>query len=174
MSSRTRPRARTVKVPAGATSVRIPRQRGRRQQSFLLVVPERPTLTSQALRTAGRLLWRHRLALLPTGLAVLSLIVTAVLHALAPWASVLVATVGLLPLILLLTPTPLYRRRLADESRAWRWGAAAVAAVLGLWSGLAILLGPLAGPLEVLWFLGLLAAYVLRAAVRRMTSKEKD
>ncbi|QIB44878.1 hypothetical protein [Streptomyces aureoverticillatus] len=173
MSSRTRPRARTVKVPAGATTVRIPRQRGRRQQSFLLVVPERPTLSSQALRTAGRLLWRHRLALLPTGLAVLSLIVTAVLHALAPWASVLVATVGLLPLIMLLTPSP-YRRRLADENRAWKWGAAAVAAVVGLWSGLAILLGPLAGPLEVLWFLGLLAAHGLWFALRRMTAKEKD
>ncbi|WP_405658208.1 hypothetical protein [Streptomyces sp. RK9] len=162
-----------MKVPAGATTVRIPRQRGRRQQSFLLVVPERPTLSSQALRTVGRLLWHHRMALLPTGLAVLSLIATAVLHALAPWASVLVATVGLLPLILLLTPSP-YRGRLADENRAWKWGAASVAAVVGLWAGLAILLGPLAGPLEVLWFLGLLAVNGLWFTVRRMTSKEKD
>ncbi|MEI5102462.1 hypothetical protein RB200_33120 [Streptomyces sp. PmtG] len=159
-------------MPAGATTVRIPRQRGRRQQSFVVVVPERPTLTGQALRTAGRLLWRHRLALLPTGLAVLSLAVTAILHTLAPWAGVLVAVIGLLPLLALLTP-PLSRRWLKSGDRMWQWAAAVLAAVVGLWAALAILLGPLAGPLEVLWFLGLLAAYALRAAVRRTTPKEK-
>lgn len=162
-----------MKVPAGATTVRIPRQRGRRQQSFVLVVPERPTLTSQALRTAGRLLWRHRAALLPAGLAVLALIATAVLHALAPWAGLLVAVVGLLPLIVLLSP-PLSRRWSKGGVRVWQWSAAAIAAGVGLWAAAAILLGPLAGPLEILWFLGLLAAYALRAAVRRTTSKEKS
>ncbi|MER7348860.1 hypothetical protein ABT390_26025 [Streptomyces aurantiacus] len=170
MSSRTRPRARTMKVPVGATTVRIPRQRGRRQQSFVLVVPERPSLTGRALATTGRLLWHHRLALLPTGSALLLLVLTAVLHVLAPWAGLLVAAVGLLPLIALLIP-PLYRR-LVGGDRVWKWGAAAVVAVVGLWSGLAILFGPLAGPLEVLWFLGLLAAHGLWFALRRMTSKE--
>ncbi|MFH9070256.1 hypothetical protein [Streptomyces alboflavus] len=172
MSSRTRPRARTMKVPAGATTVRIPRQRGRRQQSFVFVVPERPTLTGQALRTAGRLFWRHRAALLPAGLSVLALIATAVLHVLAPWAGIGIVVVGLLPLIALLTP-PLSRRWLKSGDRMWQWAAAVLAAVVGLWAGLAILLGPLAGPLEVLWFLGLLAAYGLRAALRRTTPKEK-
>ncbi|WP_125263124.1 hypothetical protein [Streptomyces alboflavus] len=172
MSSHTRPRARTMKVPAGTTTVRIPRQRGRRQQSFVLVVPERPTLTSQALRTMGRLLWSHRLALFPAGLAVLSLIATAVLHALAPWAGVLVATVGLLPLAALLTP-PL-RRRLSGGVRVWQWGGAALAAVVSLLAALAIVFGPLAGPLEVAWVLGLLAAYALRAAIRRSAPKEKS
>lgn len=172
MSSRTRPRARTVKVPAGATTVRIPRQRGRRQQSFVLVVPERPTLTGQALRTMGRLLWRHRLALIPAGLAVLSLIVTAVLHAFAPWTAYLMTVAGLLPLIALLTP-PIHCR-LAGGVRAWQWGGAALAAAVGLWAGLAVLFGPLAGPLEALWFLGVLAAYGLRAAIRRSVPKEKS
>lgn len=172
MSSRTRPRARTVKVPAGASTVRIPRQRGRRQQSFVVVVPERPALSSQALRTVGRLLWRHRLALLPTGLAVLSLVVTAILHTVAPWAGVLVGVAGLLPLVVLLTP-PLYRR-FAGGVRAWQWAAASLAAVVGLWGALAILFGPLAGPLEILWFLGLLAAYALRAAIRRSIPEEKS
>ncbi|MFD9881527.1 hypothetical protein ACFWZT_08690 [Streptomyces alboflavus] len=171
MSSRTRPRARTVKVPAGATTVRIPRQRGRRQQSFLLVVPERPTLSSQALRTVGRLLWRHRLVFLPAGLALLALVLTAILHALAPWTGVLVAVAGVLPLVVLLTP-PLYRR-FTGGVRAWQRAVASLSAVVGLWGALAILLGPLAGPLEVLWLVGLLAAYGLRAAIRRTTSKEK-
>ncbi|MFF9896155.1 hypothetical protein [Streptomyces longispororuber] len=171
MSSRTRPQARTVKVPAGATTVRIPRQRGRRQQSFVLVVPERPTLTSQALRTVGRLLWHHRLALLPTGLALLCLLVAAILHVTAPWAGYLLLAAGLLPVLALLAP-PL-ARRLTSGVRAWQWAAASLAALMGLWGALAVLLGPLAGPLEVLWFLGLLAAYGLRAVLRRTTSKEK-
>ncbi|MFH8793295.1 hypothetical protein [Streptomyces sp. NPDC017941] len=171
MSSRTRPRARTVKVPAGATTVRIPRQRGRRQQSFVLVVPERPTLTSQAVRTLGRLLWHHRLALLPTGLAVLALTVAAILHVTASWAGYLLLAAGLLPVLALLVP-PL-ARRFAGGVRAWQWTAALLTALMGVWGSLAILLGPLAGPLEIFWFLGLLAAYALRPVLRRTTVKEK-
>ncbi|MCI3930267.1 hypothetical protein [Streptomyces sp. AN091965] len=161
-----------VKVSAGATTVRIPRQRGRRQDSFLLVVPERPSLTARALHTVGLLLWRQRLALLPTATAVLLLLLAAILHVLAPWAGVLVAVAGLLPLLVLAIP-PL-RRRVKGGERSWQWAAAAAAAVVGLWTALAILLGPLCGPLGVLWFLGLLGAQGAWFVLRRSISKETD
>jgi hypothetical protein len=61
VSSRTRTRG-----AAGVHTVRIPHQRGRRSQPFLIVVPDRPSLTREALGFLGRLLWTFRAALAPT------------------------------------------------------------------------------------------------------------
>lgn len=52
MSSRTR--ARGAKTAAGVHTIRIPRQRGRRgADPFVVVVPERPSLTREALAVVG-------------------------------------------------------------------------------------------------------------------------
>ncbi|MFD0417292.1 hypothetical protein [Streptomyces sp. NPDC127108] len=172
MSSRTRTRG--VKAAANARTIRIPRQRGRRQEAFVVVLPDRSPRT-RVLNAAGRLLWRHRLAFLPAGLAVLVLVLTAVLHVVAPWTGGVIVVVALLPLLWLTLPASV-RQRLAPshwQRTALKWAAASLAAVVGLWAALAIIFGPLAGPLEVLWFLGVLAAYGARAALRSTTSKEK-
>lgn len=154
MSSRTRTR-RAVKVPAGATTVRIPRQRGRRSgQPFIVVVPDRPSLSREALGWLGRLLWRHRRSLAPLALAVLALPLTAVLHVLAWWSGLLLAPLAAGPLIWLAL---MQRRRPATGSvLGWRVGLALLVTAATAWLALAAAFGPLAGPLELIWLLTLI------------------
>ncbi len=154
MSSRTRTR-RAVKVPAGATTVRIPRQRGRRSgQPFIVVVPDRPSLSHEALGWLGRLLWRHRRGLAPLALAVLALPLTAVLHVLAWWSGLILAPLAAGPLIWLAL---MQRRRPATGSvLGWRVGLALLVTAATAWLALAAAFGPLAGPLELIWLLTLI------------------
>ncbi|MFD9909511.1 hypothetical protein [Streptomyces sp. NPDC059063] len=168
-------RVRTTKTSDGATTVRIPGQRGRKGQTFVLLVqPGRPTPARRVLAVLGRLLWRP--CLLPTGLAVLLLALTAILHVLAPWTAYLLAGAGLIPLAVVLARPVSERKdggRFRESLNGLLLGVALGSAAVGLWAALAVELGPLAGPLEILWFLGLLAAQGLRL-LPGLTSKEKD
>ncbi|MEW2397505.1 hypothetical protein [Streptomyces sp. NPDC046862] len=169
MSSRTRTRA--VKTAAGVHTVRIPRQRGRRSDPFVIVVPERPSLTREAFGFIGRALWRFRRALAPTALAVLALPVTAILHVLAWWSGLLLAPVAAAPLVWLLV---MQRRRPATGTTlGWRTGLAALAVTASAWVALAAGFGPLAGPLELLWLLTLIAAQTVWLIVRRTQTPEE-
>lgn len=167
MSSRTRSRRSSVKVPVGATTVRIPRQRGRRSaQPFIVVVPDRPTLCREALGWVGRLLWTHRRALAPLALSVTALPLTAVLHALAWWSGLILAPLAAGPLGWLAL---MQRRRPAGDRGVlgWRIGLALLATAATAWLALAAAFGPLAGPLELLWLLTLIAAQSTWFIIRR-------
>ncbi|MEU1558197.1 hypothetical protein ABZ517_36620 [Streptomyces scabiei] len=150
MSSRTRTRA--VKTAAGVHTVRLPRQRGRRSaQPFVIVVPERPSLTREALGFVGRMLWRFRVSLAPTGLSVLAFVVAALLHVTAWWSSLVVAPLAALPVAWLLV---MQRRRPArGATLGWRIGLSVLATLAAVWLALAAGFGPLAGPLPLLWLL---------------------
>ncbi|MCC4320018.1 hypothetical protein [Streptomyces malaysiensis] len=165
MSSRTR--ARTVKTAAGVTTVRIPRQRGRRSADpFVVVVPERPTLTRLALDAAARWLWKHRRALAPLTLGVLAFPVTALLHVMAWWSGLVLAPATVVPALWLAIAQ---RRRPAKGAGVWGWRiSAAVLGTSGLaWAASAAGFGPLAGPLELWWLLNLIAAQTTWLIVRR-------
>ncbi|MEH0635448.1 hypothetical protein QBA35_19315 [Streptomyces bottropensis] len=155
MSSRTRTRA--VKTAAGVHTVRLPRQRGRRSaQPFVIVVPERPSLTREALGFVGRLLWRFRRALAPTGFAVLAFVVAALLHLTAWWSALVIAPTVLAPTLWVLL---MQRRRPASGSvLGWRIGLAVLATFAAAWLALAAGFGPLAGALPLLWLLVSIAA----------------
>ncbi|WP_225826773.1 hypothetical protein [Streptomyces naphthomycinicus] len=150
MSSRTR--ARGLKSAAGVHTVHIPRQRGRRAaQPFVIVVPERPSLTWEATAWVGRMLWRHRGALAPTGLALLTLAAAGVLHATAPWAALVLAVLTAGPAVWVLL---MQRRRPGTGSvLAWRIGLALLATMGGGWFAAAAGFGPFTGPLALLWLL---------------------
>lgn len=161
MSSRTRGRG-----AAGVHTVRIPRQRGRRgSDPFVVVVPERPSLTREALTALGGWLWRSRRALAPTGFAVLAFVAAGLLHAIAWWSGLLLAPVAAGPLVWLLL---MQRRRSGTGSvLAWRIGVAALATSALAWLALAAGFGPLAGPLELIWLLTLITAQSAWLIVRR-------
>ncbi|WSQ11161.1 hypothetical protein OG604_27340 [Streptomyces sp. NBC_01231] len=164
MSSRTR--TRTVKTAAGVHTVRIPRQRGRRSaQPFVVVVPEHPTLTREALGFVGRALWRFRSSLAPTGFALLALVVTALLHVLGWWSGLVLAPLAAAPPLWLAI---VQRHRPARTSAlAWRIALAVLATLAFAWAALAAGFGPLAGPLELVWLLMLIAAQTGWLIVRR-------
>ncbi|MDT0545601.1 hypothetical protein [Streptomyces lonegramiae] len=165
MSSRTR--ARTVKTAAGVTTVRIPRQRGRRSADpFVVVVPERPTLTHLALDGAARWLWKHRRALTPLALGLLAFPTTAILHVMAWWSALVLAPAAAGPALWLAMTQ---RRRPAANAGVWGWRiAAALLGTSGIaWAASAAGFGPLAGPLELWWLLNLIAAQTTWLIVRR-------
>ncbi|MFG2948839.1 hypothetical protein [Streptomyces adustus] len=164
MSSRTG--ARGVKSAASVHTVRIPRQRGRRgAEPFVVVVPERPSLAREAAAALGGLLWRSRRALAPTGIALLAFVVAALLHAMAWWSGLLLAPLAAAPSGWLLL---MQRRRPATGSvLAWRAGLAVLVTVSLAWLALAAGFGPLAGSLELLWLLVLIAAQSAWLIVRR-------
>ncbi|MFF5984982.1 hypothetical protein ACFY78_39725 [Streptomyces olindensis] len=162
MSSRTR--ARSVKTAAGVHTVRIPRQRGRRSDPFVIVVPERPSLTREALGFVGRGLWTFRRALAPTGLSVLAFLVAGLLHLIAWWSALVIAPVAAVPVVWLLL---VQRRRPARSSAlAWRIALATLATLAAVWLALAAGFGPLAGPLALLWLLILIAAQTAWLIIR--------
>ncbi|MFJ2651155.1 hypothetical protein ACIO1C_31095 [Streptomyces sp. NPDC087420] len=173
MSSRTRSRVRAQKVAAGVTTVRIPRQRGQRgSQPFVVVVPERPSLTREVLSAAGRLLWRFRRPLIPTALALLALPVTGVLHMIAWWSGLLLAPVAIVPAVwLCLTQR---RRPASGAVLAWRISLTTLATLSLAWAALASGFGPLAGPLELGWLLLLLTTQTVWLIVRRSSNPLKE
>ncbi|MFG2460534.1 hypothetical protein ACGFWE_26220 [Streptomyces sp. NPDC048523] len=159
MSSRTRTRT------AGVHTVRIPHQRGRRSQPFLIVVPDRPSLTREAFGFLGRVLWRFRAALAPTGLALLALVVTALLHELGWWSGLVLAPLAVAPAVWFAV---MQRRRPGHGSTlAWRIGLSALATLTGTWAALAAAFGPLAGPLGLIWLIALIVAQSAWLIVRR-------
>ncbi|MEU0390007.1 hypothetical protein [Streptomyces chartreusis] len=162
MSSRTR--TRSVKTAAGVHTVRIPRQRGRRSDPFVIVVPERPSLTREALGFVGRGLWSVRRALAPTGLSVLAFLVAVLLNAIAWWSSLVIAPVAAVPVVWLLV---MQRRRPARAAAlAWRIGLAVLATAAAVWLALAAGFGPLNGTLALLWLLILITAQTAWLIIR--------
>ncbi|MGW6360539.1 hypothetical protein ACWFR5_36580 [Streptomyces sp. NPDC055092] len=170
MTSRTRSRVRTAKVPAGATVIQMPRQRrsGRRgSQPFVVVVPtERRSFQHEVAAFVGGALWRHRRALAPTLLALAALPACAVLHALAWWSGLLLAPAAAAPLVWLLV---MQHRRPATERSvlAWRIGLALLGTAAAAWVALAAGFGPLAGPLDLLWLLTWAVAQTAWIVLRR-------
>ncbi|MDC0768382.1 hypothetical protein [Streptomyces sp. HD] len=164
MSSRTRTRA--VKTGASVHTVRIPRQRGRRRSDpFVVVVPERPSLTREALGFLGRALWSSRASLAPTGFALLALVVTALLHVLGWWSGLVLTPLAVTSVVWL---GIVQRRRPAQGSAlAWRIALAVFATLSGAWLALAAGFGPFAGPLGLVWLLILIAAQTAWLIVRR-------
>ncbi|MFF4442035.1 hypothetical protein [Streptomyces sp. NPDC001621] len=164
MSSRTR--TRSVKTAAGVHTIHIPRQRGRRRaQPFVVVVPEHPSLTREALGFLGRMLWRFRGALAPTFLAVSAWPLTAILHALAWWSGLLIAPLAVAPVLWL--GFVQIRRPARTAAVVWRTGLALLATAGFAWLALAAGFGPLAGPLPLIWLLAWLAAQTAWLIVRR-------
>ncbi|MFF5537326.1 hypothetical protein ACFY71_33515 [Streptomyces cinerochromogenes] len=163
MSSRTR--ARGMKA-AGVHTVHIPRQRGRRAaQPFVIVVPERPSLTWEAARWVGRMLWRHRGGLAPTGLALLALAAAGVLHAMAPRTGLFLAALAAGPAVWVLL---MQRRRPGTGSvLAWRIGLALLVTLAAGWCAAAAGFGPFAGPLGWMWLLIWGTAQTVWLIVRR-------
>ncbi|MFF5496367.1 hypothetical protein [Streptomyces aquilus] len=163
MSSRTR--SRKVRTAAGVHTVQLPRQRGRRSQPFVVVVPERPSLTREALGFIGRGLWSVRHALAPTGLAVLALVVTGLLHVIAWWSALVLAPAAFAPAVWFAV---VQRSRPAHGSTlAWRIALAMFATLALTWASLAAGFGPWAGPLALVWLLTLIAAQITWLFVRR-------
>ncbi|MFE7072320.1 hypothetical protein ACFU96_19775 [Streptomyces sp. NPDC057620] len=165
MTSRTRPR-RALKVPAGATTVRIPRQRGRRNaQPFVVVMPERRSLTREAVSALGGVLWHFRRQLAPTGFAVLAFALSGLLHILAGWSGFLIGTAAVLAAGWL----AIVQRNRPETGTvlAWRIGLASLAFLAASWVATATVLGPLTGPLETVWLLICIAAQAVWLIVRR-------
>ncbi|MFJ6391503.1 hypothetical protein ACIQJT_28275 [Streptomyces sp. NPDC091972] len=159
MSSRTRTRA------AGVHTVRIPRQRGRRSQPFLIVVPDRPSLTREVLGFLGRLLWTFRAALAPTALALLALVVTALLHVLGWWSGLVLAPLALAPAVWFAVLQ--HQRPGHGSTLAWRIALSALATLIGAWAALAAAFGPWTGPLGLIWLIALIVAQSAWLIVRR-------
>ncbi|BCL23011.1 hypothetical protein ACPCBX_18385 [Streptomyces tuirus] len=163
MSSRTR--TRKVKTAAGVHTVRLPRQRGRRSQPFVVVVPEHPSLTREALGFVGRGLWMARHALAPTALALLALVVTGLLHVIAWWSALVLAPAALAPAVCFAV---VQRSRPAQSSTlAWRIALAVFATLAFAWAALAAGFGPWAGALPLVWLLTLIVAQTAWLTVRR-------
>ncbi|EFL26686.1 putative integral membrane protein [Streptomyces himastatinicus ATCC 53653] len=172
MSSRSR--ARAAKAAAGVTTVRIPSQRGRRSHDpFVVVVPERPTLTRMALDATVLWLWDHRRALVPLALGLLAFPATALLHVLAWWSALLLAPAAAGPLVWLAV---VQRRRPAADKAVWGWRITLAAlGTSGLaWAASAAGFGPLAGPLELWWLLNLIAAQTAWLIVRRTSNVPEE
>ncbi|MFG2234389.1 hypothetical protein ACGFNX_31110 [Streptomyces sp. NPDC048723] len=70
--------------PSAAPTVRIPRQRGGQPVIVVLGPEQEPTLTARAVAASGRWLWKHRRTWAPTGLAVVLLAVTGLVHLIEP------------------------------------------------------------------------------------------
>ncbi|MFI6466905.1 hypothetical protein [Streptomyces sp. NPDC050538] len=160
MSSRTRARG-----AAGVHTVRIPHQRGRRSQPFLIVVPDRPSLTREVLGFLGRVLWRYRRPLAPTALALLAWPVTAILHAIAWWYGLIFLPVVIAPAVWF--GFVQYRRPARSTATAWRIGLVVLATLAFGWAALASGFGPTAGPLPLVWLAIWLITQTAWSIVRR-------
>lgn len=165
MTRRTRPR--NVKVPAGAHSAHIPRQRRGRSsaQPFVVVIPQRPSLLGQIGRFLGLWLWDNRRSLAPLALAVVAVGVAAVLHLWAWWSGLVLAPVAAAPLVWLLIAQ--HRRPVPQSVLRWRLGLAVTAAAAVAWLALAAGFGPLVAPLPTIWLVLTVAAQVGWLIVRR-------
>ncbi|WP_371678346.1 hypothetical protein [Streptomyces sp. NBC_01276] len=161
MSRRTRPLA--------APTVRIPRQRGGQPVIVVLSPEEGPTLTARAVAASGRWLWKHRRSWAPTGLAVLLLIVTGLVHLIEPRTAWFLAPIVLAPAGVWAWIT---RRRPATSRTATAWRALLAAAVTGAvgWVPLAVWFSPAAPAVTVSWALLTLAAQVAWLITRRLTT----
>ncbi|MFD9444252.1 hypothetical protein ACFWBR_20350 [Streptomyces sp. NPDC060006] len=138
----------------------------RTRQPFVVVMPERRrSLTGRAAGAVALLLWDSRRALAPTGLALLALVLTAVLHVLAWWSGLVLAPAALAPLVWLAIAQRRAPARGSDL--ALRIALSVVSALAGGWVALAAAVGPFTGPLEIWWLLALIGAQTAWLIVRR-------
>ncbi|MFE7120844.1 hypothetical protein ACFU99_35990 [Streptomyces sp. NPDC057654] len=122
-----RSRSRSARVLKGATMIEIPEQRPRRGRRgrVVVVVPEHRD---------------HRPLFAPAAVALCAIPATALVHAVAWWAGLVLALSAVVPVV--------------GALAGWlRVRDAAAGAMALLWSGLAVAFGPLTGPLWVLWAL---------------------
>lgn len=151
--------------PRIGTTVRLPRQRGRRGEPFIVVVPERPSLTRQALTGLGSVAWTHRGALAPIPVALLAFGSTGLLHTVAWWSGLLLAPVAVAPLVWLWIVQRSHPA--AGSALAWRIALSVTSMLAAGWMAAAATFGPLAGPLELLWLLALIGTQTAWPIVRR-------
>jgi hypothetical protein len=132
---------------------------------YVVVVPERPSLTHEAAATLLRWLWRSRAALAPTGTAVGAFLLGVLLHLLAPWAVYLLAPLAAVPLVWLLVA---HRARPAHgPALAWRTVLVVLAVSTLAQLAAVVAQGPLADGLGVWWLLNLLVAQTVWPVLRR-------
>ncbi|MCM1966213.1 hypothetical protein [Streptomyces sp. G1] len=163
----------TAAQSAAPRTVRVPRQRGRQAPQVIVVVSEEPTLTARATAATGRWLWRHRRAWAPTGLAVLLLAASEVVHLFAPWAAFIAAPAGVLPLAFWGWKVKTSETQTRTAS-AWRTALALLATASLAWFCLALWSGPASPALMGLWTLTALAAQVMWLIGRRTGSRKES
>ncbi|MBD9704079.1 hypothetical protein IHE56_18750 [Streptomyces sp. ID01-12c] len=169
MSSRTRTR-RAV----GVHTVRVPRQRGRRSaQPFVVVVPERPSLTREVLGFIGRMLWRFRRGLAPTAAAVALFVGTGVVHLVAVWVGWVLAGAAVAPLGWLAWVSK-FRPTARRSVLKWRVTVALASTTVIAWAALAVVFSPVAGPLGWLWLLLTLTAQSVWLYARRTSDAAEE
>ncbi|MFD3542480.1 hypothetical protein ACFWUQ_23730 [Streptomyces sp. NPDC058662] len=161
MSRRTRPLA--------APTVRIPHQRGGRPVIVVLTPEEGPTLTARAAAASGRWLWKHRRTWAPTGLAVILLVVTGLVHLIEPRTAWFLTPLALAPVGVWAWIT---RRRPATSRTTRTWRALLAAAVTGAigWVPVAIWFSPAHPAVALAWALLTLSAQVAWVIARRLTT----
>ncbi|WP_327386670.1 hypothetical protein [Streptomyces sp. NBC_01207] len=162
-------RTRTHTAKGAAPTVHIPRQRGHRHgPQIIVVVSDEPTLTARATAATGRWVWKHRRTWAPTGLAILLLPVTGVVHLITPWAALVAAPAAAVPLAVLGWKAKGRPVRTPAEA-AWLTILAALATAGLTWFSLALWAGPFMPVLMGLWSLTTLAAQVIWLISRRST-----
>ncbi|BAU84722.1 integral membrane protein [Streptomyces laurentii] len=166
MSRRFRPR--TAQVPAGATTVHIPQQRGSRSAGPVVVLVSEPprSLSSRATRALGRLAWHYRAAWAPTGFALLAYPLVAVVHVVGPWAAWVLAAATLAPPVGVWWRVRKHADRLGERPGRLLTLAGLVTAALG-WAAATVHFGPLTAPLAWLWLGLTLAAQSFWLVIRR-------
>ncbi|MFE9842499.1 hypothetical protein [Streptomyces goshikiensis] len=163
----------TAAQTAAPRTVHIPRQRGSHQgPQVIVVVSEEPTLTARATAASGRWLWKHRRTWAPTGLTVLLLAVTGIVHLFAPWAAFIAAPAGVLPLAVWVWKSKT-RSTQTRTASAWLTALGSLAAAGLTWFSLALWFGPFGPVLMGLWSLTTLAAQVMWLIGRRTTRSIK-
>ncbi|MFE1872872.1 hypothetical protein ACFW9N_18495 [Streptomyces sp. NPDC059496] len=159
--------------PSAAPTLRIPRQRGR-QPVIVVVSPElEPTLTARAAAASGRWLWKHRRTWAPTGLAVVLLAVTGLVHLIESRTAWAVAPLALTPVGVWAWTA---RRRPATSRTARTWRAlltAAATAGVG-WVPMAIWFGPTVPAVALSWALLALTAQIAWLIARRLTTTAEE
>ncbi|WP_426363926.1 hypothetical protein [Streptomyces sp. E-08] len=166
MARRSRPR--TVQVPSGATTVRIPTQRGARNAPpvFVVVSESRPSLSSRIARAVGGWAWSHRASWAPTGYAVLAYGLVAVVHVIAPWMVFVLAPAAPAPLLGLWWTRKKRSERIGERPGRLATSSALAAGGVG-WAAATVHFGPLNAPLAWAWVGLTLTAQSFWLVIRR-------
>ncbi|MEV0987121.1 hypothetical protein [Streptomyces sp. NPDC049949] len=156
--------------PQAASTLHIPRQRGRREPVILLVTSEpSPTLTSRAALAATRWAWKHRRSWAPTGLATALLAMTGVVHLLEPRTAWVFAVLALAPAGAWAW-SMVRRRPTSRQATLLRALLAAFTTACAAWLALAVAFAPTHPALFTAWTVLTLAAQVGWFVGRRLTS----
>ncbi|MFD5620686.1 hypothetical protein [Streptomyces yangpuensis] len=164
--------SRRIRPPAAST-VRIPRQRGGQPVIVVLSPEQAPSLSSRAALAVGRWVWKHRRHWAPTGLALVLLILTGVVHLIEPRTAWALAPLALAPAGVWAW---IARRRPAASRAAKTWRAlitAAVTAAVG-WVAVAVWFGPARPAVGLAWAVLTLVAQVAWLIASSLTTTVKE